>query len=147
MLCQCWTVQTYAVHCTSFLTTVSFNSHYVGLRPPLSVGEQLHRQEELPLLLPLPPVPDSSHHGCVWLWPALYPLPSPEHRPPARHRHVSFMDLTRVYFCPLRYRSVTVLSCSAFFSFAQVESDFLRIIFSIAWEDFTPFDSTLSFLC
>lgn len=69
----------------------------VGFRPPLPVGEQLHRQEELPILLPLPPVSDGSHHGRVWLWPALYPLPPPEHRSLARHCHVSFQDLSHVF--------------------------------------------------
>lgn len=64
------------------------------------MGEQLHRQEELPVLLPLPSVTDGSHHGCVWLWLALYTHTSspPQLRLPALFRHVSFIIVpTRVH--------------------------------------------------
>lgn len=61
------------------------------------MGEQLYRQEELPVLLPLPSVTDSAHHGRVWLRLALYTLSSPQLRLPALHRHVSFiLFLSRV---------------------------------------------------
>lgn len=69
----------------------SFLNYSLGLWSPLSMGEQLYRQEELPILLPLPSVTDGAHHGRVWLWLALYTLSSPQLRLPALHCHVSFM--------------------------------------------------------
>lgn len=64
------------------------------------MGEQLYRQEELPILLPLPSVTDGAHHGGVWLWLALYTLSSPQLRLPALHCHVSFiMFLSPVFKC------------------------------------------------
>lgn len=47
----------------------------LGIWPSLPLGEQLYWSPELPLFLPLPPFPDSTHYGCVWLWPPLRPLP------------------------------------------------------------------------
>lgn len=64
-----------------------------GLRPPLPLGQQLHRPEELPLLLPLPAVPHHPHDGSFLLRPHLRPPPPREAGGVTHHRHVSF-------YCP-----------------------------------------------
>ncbi len=62
----------------------------VGVRPPLPVGEQLHRPEELPIFLPVPAVSKCSHGGSVFLRPAVR-LTSPWDAECASHnRDVSF---------------------------------------------------------
>lgn len=63
-----------------------------GFRPPLSLGEQLHRPEELSLLLPLPAVAHHPHRQRVRLRPGLRPAPPAAAGHAARCRHVSFTD-------------------------------------------------------
>lgn len=89
----------FSFHCLMFTWFFFFLIDFsVGLWSPLSMGEQLYRQEELPVLFPLPSVTHGSHHGCVWLWLALYTLSSPQHRLPALDCHVSLIiSLTRAH--------------------------------------------------
>lgn len=62
----------------------------VGFWSPLSVGEQLYRQKELPLFLPVPALSDNTHNGRLWLRAALYPVPHTAAWPSALGCHVSF---------------------------------------------------------
>lgn len=47
-----------------------------GIWPSLSMGEQLHRKTQLPLLLPVPALTYSTHHGCVWFRFTVCPISS-----------------------------------------------------------------------
>lgn len=96
-----------------------------GLWPSLSVGEQLHRQKELPLLLPLPAVADGSHHGRVRLRPPLHPLPSAEHWPPARHCHVSLIKHHSLEdFTPI---SVFICTDEVWSDLVRAQDSFLQV--------------------
>lgn len=123
----CWGARTHTRHNLILFTDgkvkcklqLLFQLNYsVGLWSPLSVGEQLYRQEELPILLPLPSVTDGAHHGRVWLWLALYTLSSPQLRLPALHCHVSFIifrspvfkcDFSSVIIAPVNGKVLNLL--------------------------------------
>lgn len=70
------------------------------VRPPLSVGEQLHRPTQLPLLLPLPDVAQRAHDDGVGAVPDVRAAPPPALHGYRRRRHVSFRT---------RYRCVPVI--------------------------------------
>lgn len=81
-----------------FLTYFFFlNTLPAGFRPPLPLGEQLHRQAELPLLLPVPVVADGSHDLRVRLWPHICAAPHGRAVEAALHRHVSFKHTRHTY--------------------------------------------------
>lgn len=60
-----------------------------GLRPPLPLGQQLHRASQLPLLLPVPAVAQCAHGGCRRLWPGLRAEPRRGAGRCPHHHHVS----------------------------------------------------------
>ncbi len=64
-----------------------------GLWPSLSLGEQLHRETQLSLLLPLPAVSDASHDGRVFRRSAVCSGSSGEPVGAACGRHVSFSSV------------------------------------------------------
>lgn len=64
-----------------------------GFWPPLSLGEQLHREAKLPLLLSVSAVTDSSHDRRLHLWPHIRPAPHGWIMEAALHSHVSLCTL------------------------------------------------------
>lgn len=74
-----------------------FHNLLQGLWPSLSVGEQLHREAQLPLLLSVSVVTDSSHDWRLHLWPHIRPAPHGWIMEAALHCHVSLHTLNIVY--------------------------------------------------
>lgn len=60
-----------------------------GLRPPLPLGQQLHRAPQLPLLLPVPAVAQRAHGGRRGLRPGLRAEPRRRAGSCPHHHHVS----------------------------------------------------------
>lgn len=80
--------------CSDFIGLFSSNASPPGLWSPLSLGEQLHREAKLPLLLSVSVVTDSSHDRRLHLRLNIHPAPHGWIVEAALHGHVSLCTLS-----------------------------------------------------
>lgn len=101
-----------------------------GFWPPLSLGEQLYRSEELSLLLPVPAVTHHSHCECFWLRFGLYPAP------PTAARHSTCC-------CDVSFIITTVMKCKL----CDCSFKFLLSLLVLFFQSFVAFVKKLLTLC